>query len=103
MNEKTQKLLFDIKKSIELIQIFTKTISSYPTYCKDKKTKSTVERQLAIIGEAINKISKTDSSVKIANARMIIGLRNRIIHAYDSVDDTIIWAIIKNHLAELYD
>jgi uncharacterized protein with HEPN domain len=27
--------------------------------------------------------------------------RNRIIHAFDSIDNSVIWAIIKNHLPNL--
>ncbi len=37
----------------------------------------------------------------MVNARKIVGLRNRIIHAYDAVDPSIIWAIIKRHLDPL--
>jgi len=32
---------------------------------------------------------------------MIVGFRNRLIHAYDSVDPTIVWTIIKRHLSPL--
>lgn len=38
---------------------------------------------------------------ELKNAKEIINFRNRIIHAYDSIDDTIIWAIKTNHLPEL--
>jgi len=37
----------------------------------------------------------------LENITQIIGLRNRIIHAYDSIDDTVIWAIIIKHLPSL--
>jgi uncharacterized protein with HEPN domain len=30
-----------------------------------------------------------------------VGFRNRLIHAYDTVDPSIIWAIIKKHLDPL--
>ncbi|HBH24975.1 MAG TPA: hypothetical protein DDY13_16345 [Cytophagales bacterium] len=31
----------------------------------------------------------------------MVGFRNRLIHAYDAVDSSMIWAIIKKHLAPL--
>ncbi len=39
----------------------------------------------------------------IKNAKRIISLRNLVIHAYDSVDNIIIWGIISNDLPKLKD
>jgi uncharacterized protein with HEPN domain len=36
--------------------------------------------------------------ISITNKEKIVGTRNRIIHAYDSVDDILIWEIINKHL-----
>jgi uncharacterized protein with HEPN domain len=101
MREEVKKLLEDIRSSISKIQLFTDGISAFSEYQDDLKTKSAVERQLGIIGEAINKLLKIAPEIKLDSADQIIGLRNRIIHAYDSVDDSIIWVIVKNHLAGL--
>ena len=51
----------------------------------------------------MNRILKRDSSLKnkISNAQAIIGLRNQVIHAYDSISDENIWAILINHLPKL--
>ncbi|MCL4284853.1 MAG: DUF86 domain-containing protein [Fimbriimonadaceae bacterium] len=35
------------------------------------------------------------------DAAKIIGLRNIIIHGYDSVDPAILWAIVEDRLGEL--
>lgn len=101
MTEESQKLLEDIRVSINLIDSFLESISGFSDYQKDMKTKSAVERQLGIIGEAINKLLKIKPQLKLSAANEIIGLRNRIIHAYDSIDDSIIWIIAKSHLKEL--
>jgi uncharacterized protein with HEPN domain len=69
----------------------------------DKKTQSAVERQLGIIGEALNKFEKLFPESQISNARKIVGFRNRLIHTYDSVDPSMVWAIIKNHVGPLKD
>jgi len=66
-----------------------------------KKTKSAVERQLAIIGEAIKRIKELDSEELINYHKSIIGFRNILVHSYDSIDDEMVWAIIKRHLQPL--
>lgn len=101
MTEQGLKYLSDIFQAIKLIEDFTSSISGYSNFLEDKKTQSAVERQLSIIGEAINKYDLLNLDEKIDNSRKIVGFRNRLIHAYDSVDSTIIWAIIKNHIPAL--
>ena len=97
MTERAKKYLFDILFSIEAIEKFFFDVD-FQKYQGDLKTKSAVERQLGIIGEAVNRFSKEDTSIELQNSREIINFRNRIIHAYDSVDDSIVWAIKTNHL-----
>jgi uncharacterized protein with HEPN domain len=41
---------------------------------------------------------KIEPDISITNKEKIVGTRNRIIHAYDSVDDIMIWEIVINHL-----
>jgi len=97
MTERAKKYLFDILFSIDAITEFLKDFD-FIKYQEDLKTKSAVERQLGIIGEAVNKFSKEDKDIELQNSREIVNFRNRIIHAYDSVDDSIVWAIKTNHL-----
>jgi len=101
MRPEALKYLFDIDRAIDLIEEFTKG-ASFTDYQVDYKTKSAVERQLGIIGEAVSRYGKYKSE-ELKNSKQIVAFRNRIIHAYDSVDDTIIWAIVKRHLPLLKD
>jgi uncharacterized protein with HEPN domain len=101
MTDQGKKYLADILHAIELIESFTSDISGYDEYMSDLKTQSAVERQLGIIGEAINKFEKIFPEATLINARKIVGFRNRLIHAYDAIDPSIIWAIIKKHLGPL--
>lgn len=101
MTEKEKKYLSDIDTAIERIESFTTEISSFNDYVTDLKTKSAVERQLAIIGEAVNKFSKESDTNFLQNAQQIISLRNRLIHSYDNIDDTIIWAVLTQHIKPL--
>jgi len=98
MTEQGKKYLSDILRAIELIEQFTINIKEYNEYLSDLKTQSAVERQLGIIGEAINKYDRLFPGQALKNARKIVGFRNRLIHSYDTIDPAIIWTIIKNHL-----
>jgi len=101
MTDQGNKLLSDILRAIELIESFVSDIKDFDSYVADLKTQSAVERQLGIIGEAVNKFEKLFPESQITNARKIVGFRNRLIHTYDAVDPSIVWAIIKNHIRPL--
>ncbi|PVX47613.1 uncharacterized protein with HEPN domain [Flavobacterium sp. 103] len=101
MTEKSKKYISDVLMAIHLIREFTIDIADFNIYDKDKKTQSAVERQLVIIGEALNKLRQVESEIVIENDKQIIGFRNRLVHAYDSIDNSIVWAIINRHLENL--
>jgi uncharacterized protein with HEPN domain len=102
MNEKVLKCLYDIKMAIdEVDSFFVSKEKSFEEYKNDLKLRRAIERNLEIIGEAMNRILKEDQDFKIINARKIVGLRNQIIHGYDSVSDENIWSILINHLPGL--
>lgn len=63
--------------------------------------KRAVERELEIIGEAINRILYIEPDIGISEARRIVDLRNWVIHGYDKVDDVIIWGIISRDIPKL--
>ncbi len=104
MDERILKWLFDIKMSIdEINEFFHNEEKDFFKYKNNIMLKRAVERNLEIIGEAINRIVTRDSSYndKITNAKSIIGLRNHVIHAYDNISDENIWSILTNHLPKL--
>lgn len=65
------------------------------------KNRKAVERNIEIIGEAVNRILNVSPEIKITQARKIIDTRNRIIHGYDTVSKDIIWAIVSRDLIKL--
>jgi uncharacterized protein with HEPN domain len=65
---------------------------------KDLKTRKAIERNIEIIGEAMDRILNTDPNIKITDSRKIVDTRNRIIHGYDSVSDDVIWLIVNRYL-----
>jgi uncharacterized protein with HEPN domain len=49
----------------------------------------------------MGRILKEEPDFSIQNSRRIVGLRNQIIHGYDSVSDENIWGIVINHIPKL--
>lgn len=73
----------------------------YDLFERDMMRKCVVERKVEIMGEAINRIRKSDPLVVIPNARAIIDTRNRIIHSYDNVVPEFLWSLLTRHIPEL--
>ncbi|WP_394342018.1 HepT-like ribonuclease domain-containing protein [Spirosoma pollinicola] len=51
-----------------------------------------------MIGEATNRILKVNATIAISHARRIVDLRNRVILAYDVVDEVIVWSVVVKSL-----
>ncbi|HKV12384.1 MAG TPA: HepT-like ribonuclease domain-containing protein [Thermoanaerobaculia bacterium] len=94
--------LFDVQRACELITEFTIGMT-LPEYAADLKTRSAVERQLEIIGEAISQMLKLfpEMQEELPQAAQIIAFRNRLIHGYASVSNQVVWGILEGHLPEL--
>ncbi|EKT3958603.1 MULTISPECIES: HepT-like ribonuclease domain-containing protein [Flavobacterium] len=104
MDERILKWLFDVKMAIdEIDSYFIDEEKDFFKYRSNLMLKRAVERDLEIIGEAINRIITRDKyfEIKITNAKAIISLRNQVIHAYDNISDENIWSILTNHLPKL--
>lgn len=104
MQPKILKFLLDIQSVIQEIEVVkNKTKNDFNTFKSDIILQRAIERDLEIIGEAIRKIIDIDPSIHITSAKNIIGLRNIISHAYDSVEPELIWGIIQNNIPVLAD
>uniref|UniRef100_UPI00111D75FE HepT-like ribonuclease domain-containing protein n=1 Tax=Flavicella sediminum TaxID=2585141 RepID=UPI00111D75FE len=89
------------KTSIESINEYLGNERDFFKSEENKILRRAVEREIEIIGEATNRILKIEHEIVIENARKIVDTRNWVIHAYDSVDNTIIWGIVTIHLPKL--
>jgi uncharacterized protein with HEPN domain len=99
MDNNIKTWLYDILSSInEIESYFIEIPKEFKVYENDLRTKRAVERNIEIIGEAMNRILKEDSKIIISNSRKIVDVRNRIIHGYDAVSDDVIWGIVIRHL-----
>ena len=97
MDEYVLKCLFDIQECVISIESYLSEKRNFNDYKTNKLLRRAVERELEIIGEALNRIAKIEK-LDIQFYRQIIGLRNRIIHCYDTIDDELIWTIATRHL-----
>ena len=69
----------------------------------DRMFSNAVVRELEVLGEAANNISKkTQKLFPEVPWKQIIGMRNTLIHAYFDVDYDIIWETVNNDLPSFY-
>ena len=102
MKPTLKKRLLDALEACHAIQGFVAG-RSFADYERDLMLRSAVERQFEIIGEALShaEIEQAELTTLIPDLRRIVGLRNRIIHGYDSVDDQLLWQTVHAHLPPL--
>ena len=95
------KYLEDILMAIEELEKFIGVDKRFEVFKTSQLLQRAVEREFEIIGEAIKNFKNLNKEIEIKNTKEIIGLRNRIAHAYDSVDYEYLWGIIINHVPKL--
>jgi uncharacterized protein with HEPN domain len=86
------KYLWDVQRAIERIVRFTVG-----------RTFAAIERQFEIIGEAFAGLRRRAPEVAamVPDISQIIGFRNILVHAYDTVDAGEVWSTIQNDLPRL--
>ena len=96
------KLLVDIRDAASDIRSFT-TGMDLQDYRLDAKCRAAVERKFEIIGEACTRLRDRFPEIfgKLLFGSQIIGFRNRLIHGYDNVDDSIVWDAVTQKLPGL--
>ncbi len=91
----------DMADAIEKILDYTKGMTP-EQFSSDRKTIDSVCFNLAILGEAANKISpEIQVNYPDIQWRKIISTRNKLIHNYAVIDEEILWDIVKNDLPNL--
>ena len=99
MDRKLKKYLTDILYSILEIESFmVDRPKEYATFCNDTLFRRGVERNIEIMGEAMNQVLKLNPDIPITTARKVVDTRNFVIHAYDSLKPDILWGIVINHM-----
>jgi uncharacterized protein with HEPN domain len=81
-------------------------IESYVTegeaaFRADRKTRDAVIRNLEVVGEAASKLSEDlrDKNADVPWTK-IVGMRNRLIHGYLTVDQDVLWSTVADVLPD---
>lgn len=104
MTNETHQRLLDLKVLVSCRAIGQYTARlDFAAYEREVMVRDAVERRLGIIGEALNRAAVLEPTLAelVPELRQIVGLRNRVIHGYDAVDDEIVWDIVQNKLPRL--
>jgi uncharacterized protein with HEPN domain len=102
MHADARKLLWDAWQAAARVVQFAQG-KTFEDYEADILLRSGVERQLAIVGEALNQLRRIDPATASAIPELarVVGLRNVLVHAYASVDNRIEWGIVETYLEPL--
>ena len=102
MNKEARKRLLDALNACHNIQIFL-THKTLNDYLSDLLLRSGVERQFEIVGEALRQADVLDPDIQdsVPDLRLIVGMRNRIIHGYNVVDNKVVWDTVHTDLPRL--
>jgi uncharacterized protein with HEPN domain len=94
--------LWDARRAAELVQQFCSGLT-VDDYVADLLVRSAVERQLAIVGEALNRLRKSDPETAddVTDLVRIISFRNILVHGYTSVDSFLVWRLVTTNLPVL--
>jgi uncharacterized protein with HEPN domain len=94
--------LWDITGACRHIITFAqgKTLEDYQ---RDILLRSAIERQLMIVGEALNQAIRLVPELgdRIGDSRQIVSFRNRLVHGYATIAHDIVWDVVANDVARL--
>ena len=100
--DQAAKYLWDARRAALRIVAFTSG-RVYDDYLSDEMLRSAVERQFEIIGEALAGLRRIDPALAatIPDLPRIVAFRNVLIHGYATVDDRLVWSVVRGNLAGL--
>ena len=95
--------LNDIYQSILFSQEFTKNLNE-TDFLNDAKTQFAVIRCIEVIGEAVKRLPDDFRSTHPEVPwKAMAGMRDRLIHGYDVVDNEVIWNTVTHDFPFLLD
>ncbi len=98
---KPENLVFleDIRNAINELDLFV-PLEGYDEFTQNRPSQLIAERLLIVIGESAARIRRTHPDL-LKNSDRIIGLRNRVVHDYSTIDKATVYAIIIDHIPNL--
>jgi uncharacterized protein with HEPN domain len=104
MERDPRSFLWDARDSADTILRFVAGVSE-EQYLADDMLRAAVERHFTIIGEALRRLAKVSPGLaaKVPALRQAINFRNVLVHGYETVKPSTVWAIIQEDLPALRD
>ncbi len=102
MQHNPKAYLHDILKACDSITEYTRDVD-YEGYLQNRMIQDAVERNFIAIGEALNRL-KTEAPeiiAQISDSKKIISFRNIVVHAYDIIEDAVVWDIVQSGVEQL--
>ncbi len=92
MHERTAKRLHDAMIAAQHIQQFIAG-RTFPEFLNDVYFRSAVERQFEILSESLKAAASREPELDdlFPELHAIVGLRNRIAHSYDELEEKTLW------------
>ena len=104
MTDRDRATLLDIHRAARHIIDFVADVPGEAAFLDDPKTQSAVLYQIAIIGEAVGRLSDDFKDDHPRTPwRDIRGMRNFVVHVYDDVDMLRVWDVVQNNVPDLID
>ena len=102
MKRETAKRLLDASVACEEIAHFTSG-RTRDEIGYDRGLPLIQQKLVSTIGEALGHVRQTDPGVaqSIPDLHRIIGMRNQIVHGYDSIDYAIVWRVATGEIPRL--
>ncbi len=99
MTPEARRRLRDALEACRLVAEYTAGLD-FAAYERSRLVRDAVERRLAIVGEALNKVAAIEPGLaeQFVELREIVALRNRVVHAYNEIDDAIVWDVAQTEL-----
>ncbi len=94
--------LWDVCQAADRVAEFVSG-QDFADHLADVKLRSAIERQLEIVREALNNLSREapELASRIPDARRVIAMRNVLVHAYRNIDNDPVWQTIQVDLPRL--
>lgn len=101
MTPRDRASLIDIVNAARLAQSFVQD-TTWASFAADVKTQSAVLYQIAIMGEAVKRLSpEVREQHPEIDWRAMAGMRDKLIHDYEGVDVERVWLVLQSNLPEL--
>jgi uncharacterized protein with HEPN domain len=92
--------LTDILEAIERAQRYA--VRGRSAFEQDELIQAWMIQQLMVIGEAASRLSRPiRERAPDVPWRTVVGLRNRLVHAYFQADLSLVWSVVENDLPQL--